>query len=299
MFRGIKLTSLATIVAGGNVYGAFSRHVVAFAVTALHGLLAVSDTVAALAAGANKRLRALVNPVALLAAVPTTRGRSGRAILAHVAFLSTVTTLSVEDGRVGALRLVVAVVFINFCISQISDVQIMEPDRLLENLPSLAAVITVAAVAVATIVVLRASSSVTIETVAVKILSTVPSSVGGRSGIVTTRIAGAPRASISSSVPSHVFVEDLEMLTIASESAWIFHRETMTGQARVIVMPQSTERDWGRGQNHTVSVAGELGKRGFSSWTDALDVALNEVPWTSEKAGNANLIKPAGVFNRE
>lgn len=192
---------------------------VTFAVTALHGLLTVSDTVATLAAGANKRLRALVNPVALLAAVSTTRGRSGRAILAYVAFLFTVTTLSVEDGGVGALRLIVAVVFISFRISQISDVQVMEPGRLQENLPSLAAVITVAAVAVAGIVVLQASSSVTIETIAVEILSHLPNSVGASIGIFTTRIAGTPRLSRRFSAPSHVFVEDLMMLKFASESA--------------------------------------------------------------------------------
>lgn len=51
----------------------------------------------------------------------------------------------------------------------------------------------------------------------------------------------------------------------------------MTGKARVVLTPKSIERDWRGGQNHSVFVAEELGKRGFSSWTDALDTVLNEV----------------------
>lgn len=96
----------------------------ASAVMALHGLLAVPEAVAALAAGANKRLGALVNPVAMLSAVSTTNGWSGRAILAHVAFFSAVTTLALEDGRVGALRTVVAVNLISCCTCRMWDVQI-------------------------------------------------------------------------------------------------------------------------------------------------------------------------------
>lgn len=82
---------------------------VALAVTALHGLGAVPDAVAALAARANEGIRALIDPVTLLATVSAT-GRGGiGAVLAHVAFLVAMTALAIEDGGVGAIGLAVAI----------------------------------------------------------------------------------------------------------------------------------------------------------------------------------------------
>lgn len=115
--RGVDLTSLAAIIASGNVDGAFLGHVLALAVTALHGLSAVPHAVAALATGANKRLRALVNPVTLIAAVSATERGSVGAVLAHVTFFTAVTTLTTEDSGVGAVGLIVAVNIVSSCSS--------------------------------------------------------------------------------------------------------------------------------------------------------------------------------------
>lgn len=103
-----ELTSLATVLAGGNISRTVLCHVLALAVTALHGLGAVLDHVSSRAAGANKGLGAVRDEVALLVAVSAARGRLVRAILGHVALLLTKLALTGEGNGVGAVGLVVS-----------------------------------------------------------------------------------------------------------------------------------------------------------------------------------------------
>lgn len=81
------LTLLTTVLAGGDVCGAVSGHVLTLAMATLHGLRAIAKFVLALAARAHERVGTLIDVVALLAAVATAHRAGIRALLGEMAFL--------------------------------------------------------------------------------------------------------------------------------------------------------------------------------------------------------------------
>lgn len=82
----------------------------ALAVTALHGLGAILELVAARATRADQGFRALVDVMTVATAVAAADRTSIRAVLAHVAFLLADATLASEHTRVGTVSLVVAAI---------------------------------------------------------------------------------------------------------------------------------------------------------------------------------------------
>lgn len=101
-------TSLAAVLAGGDVGRAILGHVFALAVVALHRLGALLDHVRAGATRTDKGLGAVSDEVALLATVAAAHGRLVGTVLGNMALLLAVTAFACESDRVWAVGLVVS-----------------------------------------------------------------------------------------------------------------------------------------------------------------------------------------------